>query len=186
MCEVKGVVSNLVQMLDRESKEAENSVDTMHRLQSYLEEKPKSIIQESLDRLLTTIKAEAAKITGELVVVLVSPEGRVSVNGVTYFDENSDPRLMRLKSQGFRVMRLDRFSYLIDSLKSEVMEGNLIPIIEFLRANTKFEWHPVYSPEPAIREGQHSEPSPSSGWKPSDFLPALPPHPPLPRGLFKD
>jgi len=186
MGEVERVVSNLVQTLDRGQKEAESLASIIDELQSYLEKESKTIIEGSLDRLLTTIKAEAAKITEELVVVLVSPEGRVSVNGVTYFDENSDPRLRRLKSQGFRVMRLDRFSYLIDSLKSEVMEGNLIPIIEFLRANTKFEWHPVYSPEPAIREGQHSEPSPSSGWKPSDFLPALPPHPPLPRGLFKD
>jgi len=184
MGEVKRVVSNLVEMLDRGQKEAGSLVDPMHRLQSYLEEEPKNILQASLDRLLSRIRAEAVKITRGSIVVLVSPEGMVTV-GETYSDENSDPRLRRLKSQGFRVMRLDRFSYLIDSLKSEVADGILIPVIEFLRANTKFEWPSVYSPAPALTESQR-ELSTSSEWKPFDFLPALPPHPPLPRGLFKD
>ena len=185
MGEVKRVVSNLVEMLDRGQKEAGSLVDPMHRLQSYLEEEPKNILQGSLDRLLSRIRAEAAKITSGLVVVLVSPAGRVSVDSVTYFDENSDPWLRRLKSEGFQVMRLDSFSSLIQSLKSEVAEGNLVPIIEFLRANTKLERAPVYSPVPALRESPPREAS-SSGWKPSDFLPAGPPHPPLPKGLFKD
>ena len=96
---VKEKVRDLIDMLDRESKEAESLVDTMHRLQSYLEEEPKSIIQNSLDRLLSTIRAEAAKITRGSVV-LISPEGRVTVEE-TYWDENSDPRLRRLKSQVF-------------------------------------------------------------------------------------
>ena len=72
-------MSNLAQMLDRERKGAESLVDTMHKLQSYLEEEPKSIIQASLDRLLSTVRMEAAKITGGSAVVLISPELRVTV-----------------------------------------------------------------------------------------------------------
>jgi len=159
----------------------------MHRLQSYLEEEPKTIILGSLDRLLTTIRAESAKITGGKitrwsVVVLISPEGRSSV-GETY-DVNSDSWLERLKSQGFSILTLEQFRSFVQSLKSEVAEGDLIPVIEFLRANTKFASPPVYSPAPA-RES-YGEPSAPLPWKPSDFLPGLPPHPPLPRGLFKD
>ena len=183
---VKEVVRNLMAMLDSGIEEAKSLVDTMHQLQSYLEEEPKTILQASLDRLLSRISMEAAKRTIGSVVVVVSPEGRVTV-GETYSDEESDPWLKRLKSQGFRIMRLDGFSSLIQSLKSEVAEGNWLPVIEFLRANTKFEWTPVYSPTPAAKESEQArEPSTSSEWKLSDFLPALPPHPPLPRGLFKD
>ncbi|TET86721.1 MAG: hypothetical protein E3J34_03310, partial [Dehalococcoidia bacterium] len=142
MGEVRDVVSNLVQTLDRGQKEAESLVDTMHRLQSYLEEEPKTIILGSLDRLLTTIRAESAKITGGKitrwsVVVLISPEGRSSV-GETY-DVNSDSWLERLKSQGFSILTLEQFRSFVQSLKSEVAEGNWVPAIEFLRANTKFE-----------------------------------------------
>jgi len=117
-------------------------------------------------------------------VVLISPEGRVTVEE-TYNEQDSDPYLRRLKSQGFYIMRPGEFSQFIQSLKSEVAEGNLIPVIEFLRANTEFGPAPAYSPAPALRERQRGEPS-SSEWSLSDFLPALPPHPPLPRGLFKD
>jgi len=188
MGEVKRVVSKLVQMLEASQKGAESQLETMHKLQSYLKEKAKSIIQESLDRLLGTVKVEVAKITGEKitrwsVVVLVSPEGRVNV-GESY-DINSDSWLERLKFQGFSILSLEQFSSFIESLKSEVAEGNLIPVIELLRANTEVGPAPSYSPAPALTESQR-ELSTSSEWKPSDFLPALPPHPPLPRGLFKD
>jgi len=182
MGEVKDMVSNLVQMLDRGQKEAGRLVDTMDQLQSYLVGKPKSIIRESLDRLLSRIRAEAAKITRGSVFVLVSSEGRVSVRET--YDINSDFWLERLKSQGFSILTLEQFRAFIQSLKSEVAGGNLIPIIEFLRANTEFGSAPAYSPTPSLREN-YGEPS-SSEWKLSDFLPALPPHPPLPRGLFKD
>lgn len=181
MGEIKRVVSNLVKMLDREQKKAKTLVDTMHILQSYLEEESKTIIHGSLDRLLIRIRVEAAKRTTGSVVVLVSPEGRVTV-GETY-NISSDSWLGRLKSQGFWIMRLEEFSSFIDSLKSEVAGGNSIPVIEFLRANTQFPSPLAYSP-PAHRVSQQSPTS--SEWKLSDFLPALPPHPPLPRGLFKD
>jgi len=190
MGEVKGVVSKLVQMLEVKQKEAEGLVDTMHQLQSYLDGESKNIIQGGLDRLLTTIRAEATKLTGGRisrwpVVVLISPEGRVTVKEI-YGDENSDPWLTRLKSEGFQVMTLNIFSSFIQSLKSEVAEGNLIPIIEFLKANAKIEIPLVYpdaSPIPPFE--QPGEPSTLSQWKLSDFLPAPFPHPPLPRGLFR-
>ena len=183
---IKCVVSNLVQMLEARQKEATDLVDTMHQLQNYLDGESKNIVQGSLDRLLSTVRIEAAKITGGSVVVLISPEGRATVDK-TYSDENSDSYLRRLKSQGFYILTLPEFSYFIQSLKSKVAEGNLIPIIAFLRANTKIEMPLVYqdlSPAPTVE--QPREPSTSSQWKPSDFLPAPFPHPPLPRGLFKD
>lgn len=186
MDDVKRVVSNLVQMLEAGQKEAIDLVDTMHQLQSYLDGESKNIIQGGLDRLLSTVRIEAAKITRGSVVVLISPEGRVTVDK-TYSDENSDHWLIRLKSEGFYVMTLDVFSSLIQTLKSKVAEGNLIPIIAFLRANAKIEMPLVYqdvSPAPTVE--QPREPSTSSRWKPSDFLPAPFPRPPLPRGLFKD
>jgi len=185
MGQVTRVVSDLAQMLDDGVEEAKSLIDTMHRLQSYLEEESKTIIHESLDRLLSAVKMEVAKRTTGSVVVLVSPEGRVSV-GSTYSDENSDPWLKRLKSQDFSILSLPNFSYFIQSLKWGVAEGNWVPAIKFLRANTKFEWTPVYLLTPAVRKAeQPSESSAPSEWKLSDFLPALPPYPPLPRGLFK-
>ncbi|MBA7569889.1 hypothetical protein ES708_11631 [subsurface metagenome] len=182
--EVKHVVSNLVQMLDRDQREAKSLAGIIDELQSYLEEESQTVIEESLDRLLSRIRAEAAKIISGSGLVLVSPEGRVSVK--ENYHIHSDFWLERLKSQGFNILTLEQFSAFIQSLKSEVAEGNLIPVIEFLRANAKFEWSSVYSPAPALRESQQGESSTSSEWSLSDFLPALPPHPPLPRGLFKD
>ncbi len=183
MGEVKHVVSNLVQMLDRGQKEAKSLAGIIDELQSYLEEESKTIIEESLDRLLSRIGAEAAKTISGAGVVLVSPEVRISVK--ENYNIHSDSWLARLKSPGFFILTLEQFGSFVQSLKSEVADGNLIPIIEFLRANTEFEWPSVYSPAPALRESER-EPSASSEWKLSDFLPALPPHPPLPRGLFKD
>jgi len=186
MGEVKGVTSNLMQMLKARQKEAKSLVGTMHELQSCLDGESKSIIQGGLDRLLDRIRVEAAKISGgEItrwsVVVLVSPEGMVTVRET--YDVNSDSWLERLKSQGFSILSLEQFGRFIRSLQLEVAEGDYMPAIEFLRANTKFGVPPAYSPAPAIKE---SLPSTPSGWKLSDFLPAPPPHPPLPRGLFKD
>ncbi|MBA7467963.1 hypothetical protein ES707_03203 [subsurface metagenome] len=183
MGEVKRVVSNLVQMLDRDQKEEKSLAGIIDELQSYLEEESKTVIQESLDRLLSRIRAEAAKIMSGSGVVLVSPKGTTSVEET--YNIHSDFWLERLKSQGFSILTLEQFRSFVQSLKSEVAEENLMPVIEFLRANTEFEWPSVYSPAPALTESQPREPS-SSEWKLSDFLPALPPHPPLPRGLFKD
>jgi len=184
MGEVERVVSNLVQMLDRGQKEAESLVDTMHQLQTCLMEETNTLISESLDRLLSRVRMEVDNLIGGSARVLISPEGRVTV-GTTYSDEGSDSWLKRLKAQDFCILRPDGFSAFIKSLKSEVAEGNWMPVIEFLRENTEFGLAPVYSPAPALRGSPPREPS-SSEWKPSDFLPVLPPHPPLPRGLFKD
>ena len=184
MDELKRVVSNLAQMLEAGQKDATNLVNTMHSLQTYLVAESKTIIEGSLDRLLSRISAKAAEITGASVVVLVSPEMRVTVEK-TYTDEDTDPYLRRLKAQDFCVRTLAEFSDFIQSVKSDVAEGNLIPVIRFLIANTQFGPAPVYSPEPTLKESPPREPS-SSQWKLSDFLPAPFPRPPLPRGLFKD
>ncbi len=184
MSDVKRVVSNLVLMLEAHQKEVTNLVDTMHSLQTHLVEESKTIIEGSLDRLLSRISAEAAKITGGSVVVLVSPEARVTVEK-TYTDEDTDPYLRRLKSEHFYVLAMPEFSALIQSAKSHVAEGNLIPVIKFLMANTRFGAVPVYSPTPTLRESPPLEPATSSRWKLSGFLPAAFPHPPLPRGLFR-
>ena len=185
MGEVKRVVSSLMQMLDRGQKEAKSLVGIMDELQSYLEEESNTIICGGLDRLLSRVRMEVDNLTGGSARVLVSPEGRVTV-GTTYSDEDSDSWLKRLKSQDFSILRPDGFSAFIKSLKSEVAEGNCVPAIHFLRANAKFEAAPAYLPTPAVRKAEQPHEPSSSGWKPSDFLPALPPHPPLPRGLFKD
>ncbi len=47
-------------------------------------------------------------------------------------------RLKRLKCQGFSILTLEGFRFFIKSLKSEVAEGNLILVIQFLRANAEF------------------------------------------------
>lgn len=141
----------------------------MHRLQAYLEAKSKTIIQESLDQLLGTIRTEAAKITSASVVVLISPEARVTV-GSTYSDEDSDPWLRRLKCQDFYILTLPGFSYFIQSLKSEAAKGNWVPVIDLLTVNTKFASPPEYSLTSPVKEAeQPSEPSTSSEWKVSDF-----------------
>ena len=185
MAEVKRVVSNLMQVLEAGHKKAIDLVDTMHQMQSYLDVESKNIIQGGLDRLLSTVRIEADEITGGSVVVLISPEGRVTVDK-TYSDKNSDSYLRRLKSQGFYILTVPEFSYFIQSLKSKVTEGNLIPVIEFLRANAKIKRLIYPGMSPVLPVEQPREQSTSSGWKPSDLLPAPFPRPPLPRGLFKD
>jgi len=183
---VKHIVSSLVKMLEAGQRGALDLAGTMHQLQSYLDEEIKNIVQGGLDRLLSTVRIEAAGITTGAVVVLISPEGRVTLDK-THSDENSDPYLRRLKSQGFNILTLPEFSHFIQSLKSKIAEGNLVPIIEFLRANAKIETPRVYQGvSPASAAEQPRESSTSSRWKPSDFLPAPFPRPPLPRGLFKD
>lgn len=157
----------------------------MDELQSHLEEESNTIICGGLDRLLSRVRIEVDNLIGGSARVLVSPEGRVTV-GTTYSDEDSDSWLKRLKSQDFSILRPDGFSTFIKSLKSEVAVGNWMPVIEFLRANAKIKMPFVYPSTSPVREVERPREPSSSGWKPSDFLPARPPHPPLPRGLFKD
>jgi hypothetical protein len=186
MDDVRRVISDLVHLLEAGQKEATDLVGIMHQLQSYLDGESKNIIQGGLDRLLSKVRLEAARITTGSVVVLISPEGRATIDK-TYSGANSDPYLKRLKSQGFNILTLAEFSHFIQSLKSKMGEGNLVPIIEFLRANAKIETPRGYQDvSPASAAEQPREPSTSSRWKPSDFLPAPFPRPPLPRGLFKD
>jgi len=185
---VKQTVSDLVRMLNRRQKEATKLPIILDRLESYLREEPRKIIHLSLFLLLTRIEEEAAKIIGGKitrwsVVMLVSPDLRVSVEET--YDVSADSWLERLKSQGFSILTLEQFRSFIRSLQLEVTQGNYMPAIEVLRANAEFQRASPYPPSVRKAEAPR-EPSPSSRWKPSDFLPALPPHPPLPRGLFKD
>ena len=184
MGKVKRVVSSLMQILETEQKEAKNQVGIMHWLNGYLEEESNNIICGSLDRILSAVKMEAARRTIRSVVVLISPEERISVGEA--YGIGSDSWLERLKSQGFTILTLEQFRTFVQSLKSFVAEGNLIPVFEFLKGNANFGSSPVYSPAPAIRASKQGKPSAPSQWKLSDFLPSLPPHPPFRRGLFKD
>jgi hypothetical protein len=186
MDEVKRVVSNLEQVLEVVQKEAIDLVETMHQLQSFLDEESRNIILGGLYRLLSEVRMEAASITGGTVLVLISPEGKITVN-YTYSDRDSDSYLRRLKSQGYYILTLPEFSNFIYSLEPVVTAGNLIPIIEFLKANAEIEMPRTYQDEfPSSTAWLPHAPSAPSPWRPSDFLPALFPRPPLPRGLFKD
>ena len=198
MGELGRVVSNLVQMLETGRKETESRVEVMHEMQTYLVEKSKTVVEGSLDRLMSRINADAAEITRGTAVVVVSHEGRVTVKE-TRADKESDPYLRRLKSEHFKVLTLSEFSRIIESVKVQVAKGNLMPVIIFLMANTRPRPTRVYSPAPIPKASSPVEPSllPTVGespnreatpskWKLSDFLPAPFPHPPLPRGLFKD
>jgi hypothetical protein len=169
----------------------------MHETQIYLVEESEKVIQEGFDRLLNRIKTEATGRTRGLVVVLVSPSGRSSV-GVTYHID-TDPWLKRLKSQGVQITTLSEFSSFIQSAKAQVTQGKRIPVTRFPMANARPGPTRVYSPASTLKAGSPREPSSSpvikesptreassSKWNLSDFLPALFPHPPLPRGLFKD
>jgi len=184
MGEVKGVVSNLMGMLEVKQKEARSLPDTMHRLQSYLDGESKNIVWEGLERLLSAVRAEADKITGGPVVVLISPKGKVTVDK-THSGEDSDPYLRRLKSQGFYILTLPGFSYFIHSLESEVAKGNLVPIIESLRENTKIGKPLSYSDISSAAAEQPREAPATREWRLSDFLPARFPHLPLPGRLFR-
>ena len=180
---VKDKVRDLKEMLDKNQKEAKSLVDTVHRLQDYLEEEPKTIIQASLERLLDRIMAQAAKRT-KSVVVLVSPDWIVSV-GESY-DVNSDFWLKRLKSQGFFILSLRQFGMFIRSLQLQVTQGNYMLVIDVLKANAESQRASSY-PAPSARKAEEPrEASTSSEWNLPDWLPAPPPYPPLPRRLFKD
>ena len=198
MAKVRDVVSNLVQMLEAEQEEAADLVDTMDQLQSYLDGESKNIIEGSLDRLMSRINADAAEITRGTVVVLVSPQARVTVK-MTRTDKEIDPYLRRLKSQHFQVLTLSELSHFIQSAKTQVAEGNLIPVIRFLMANRRPGPTRLYSPAPTLKADSPLEPSSlpivkesptreisSPRWNLSDFLPAPFPRPPLPRGLSKN
>ena len=134
---VKQAVSDLMRMLNRRQKEAARLPATLDRLESYLREEPKKIIHLNLFLLLTRIEGEAARKTRETVVVFISPEGMVSVRET--HNVKSDSWLERLKSQEFSVLSLEEFKSFVQSLKSQVAQGNFIPTIEFLRANTEFQ-----------------------------------------------
>lgn len=192
MAELERIITDLRGRLERCQKEVENQASSMQQLQACLKEQLKAVIHGDLEQLLGRVREKVVRITERNIidlsaVVLISPEGRVTVEDV-YGDPNADFRLKRLKSQGFSVTTLTGFSSLIQSLEGNAVVGkNWIPIMEFLRANTQPPPPPEYwlqSTAPKIPEP--SQAPASSKWKLSDFLPAKFPNPPLPRGLFRD
>lgn len=183
---IKHKVSHLARMLERERREVKRLVSVIESLQTYLEEEPKRIICRSLDHLARTILAEAARRTFGSAVVIISPEGGVIIGETYQEDWNRYSWLNRLKSEGFFIVTAREFTLLVESLKSEVSRGEWQRSVEFLRANKSNEESPASRvPASEIRKRPHDKVSQSSGWKISDFLPAPPPYPPLPRGLFK-
>jgi hypothetical protein len=198
MGKVNDVVSNLVQMLEARRKEKESQVEIMDEIQTYLGDRSKTVVEVGLNRLLNRINAEAVEITGGTPVVIVSLTGKATLKK-TRTNKEIDSYLRRLQSQNFRVLTLPEFSHVIESFKSQVAKGNLIPVIRFLMANTRPRPTRIYSPAPVPKTSLPSEPSPlpiaeeslnrqtsPSKWNVSDFLPASFPNPPLPRGFFKD
>lgn len=186
---VKDAASGLIRMLERKRKEAERLPATIDKLEKHLQERPKEIVRRSLDLLLWKIDDEAGEAarTGRLPVAIIGHKGRITIGKTSHKD--SAPWLKRLKSEGFSIATVDELSLLIESLKSEVASGKLMRAIEFLNENAEPSTGPLaVSPILTAKETDElepSEPPSSSGWKLSDFLPALPPYPPLPRGLFK-
>ena len=198
MGKVNDVVSNLVQMLEARRKEKESQVEIMDETQTYLVEKSKTVVERSLDRLVSRISADAAAITRGTAVVVVSHEGRVTVKE-TRTDKENDPYLRRLKSEHFQVLTLSEFTHTIESVKDQVAKANLTPVIRFLMSNTRPRPTRVNSPTPIPKAGSSVEPSSLAivkesptreatllKWNLSDFLPVWFPHPPVPKGLFKD
>lgn len=176
MNDVKRAASDLISMLETARRELINLADTMHQLHDFLDSGSKKIVQDGLEELFARVDTEVLrKITPgvyTLTFVLISPEGRISTTEIDG-DVNSDPTLMRMKSEGCSVLSFMEFSSFIQSLKSRVSQGHLIPVIEFLRVNAETDTTPFSEPIGFFR------------LKPSDFLPAPFPHPPLPRFLFK-
>ncbi len=95
MGEVERVVSKFIEMLDESQKEAEGSVSIMNELDRYLEQESNAIIYGSLGRLLSAVEKEAAKRAGRKVVVLISPEHKISIVDI-HGPVESDPYLRAL------------------------------------------------------------------------------------------
>jgi hypothetical protein len=156
MGKVNDVVSNLVQMLETDLKETESRVEIMHDMQTYLVEESKTVVRDSLDRLMSRINADVAEITSGTAVVVVSPEGRVTVKE-TRTDREIDHYLIRLKSQHFKVLTLSEFTHIIESVKDQVAKGNLMLVIRFLGANARPRPTRVYSPGPILKTSLSGE-----------------------------
>lgn len=182
---VKRKVSELMQVLDREQKEAKRLPVIMGKLEHCLKEKPMKIIDFNLFLLQFTIEAEAARMTLGLPVVLISPHLAISV--VESQDMESDFRLKRLKSEGFSILTLEQFQAFIKQLQSQVKLENYLAAIKFLKANARL-WMTSTASVPSGGKAVEPRKRPVSQkrWKPTDFLPAPFPFRPFPKGLLTD
>lgn len=176
MSEIKDKVAELMAMLDGFHEEAKNVSGAIDRVTSWFDQEPKKLITENLDLILSKVKGDAPKETFQPHLVLLSPEGRVSPLGAH-----------QGRPEGYLVLNIFQLSRFVQSLKSEVEKGNWMSAVEFIKANREASVLPVYT----AAHVDHSETvvtqrPDEARWKPSDFLPMLPPYPPLPRGLFKN
>jgi hypothetical protein len=172
MAPLKEVVTELMAMLDGLSEEAKELSGTTERLTNWFEQESKRLIMESLDTILSEVMRNDPEDPFK-PHLLMSANGRVSTLGTDH-----------AKPQGYQLLTVGELLRLIRSLESQVAGGKWVPAVEFIKANRKVRGLTI---RPAARVEQ-SKPvvTERPGWKPSDFLPAPPPYPPLPRGLFKD
>ena len=175
MAPLKDVVTQLMATLDGLSEEAKDLSGTIERLTSWFEQESKRLIMESLDTILNEVIRNGPEDPFK-PHLLMSANGRVSTLGTDH-----------ARPQGYRLLTVGELLRLIESLKSQVAKGKWLPAVEFIKANRKVRGLTI---RPAARLEQSKPPvtkqPDEAGWKPSDFLPAPPPYPPLPRGLFKD
>lgn len=134
MGEVEREISKLMMMLDRMLKEAESSASVMEELDRFLEQESSAIIQESLDRLLSEVENEVTQRAGSPVFVRISPTYNISIEEI-HGDVDSNPYVMRLRSEGFIIKTISDFSTLVEALKSRAAGPKRVDIIEFLMAN---------------------------------------------------
>lgn len=171
MAPISDVVAELMAMLDGFQEEAKGLSGTIERLTNWFDLEPKRLITESLDAVLSKVRRDAPKEPFKPRLVLMSPEGRVRILSAGH-----------AVPEGYLVLNIFQLSRF---LKSQVAKGNWMPAVGFIRANREIRgipWYPTTRPresKPAVSE------QPGERWNLSDFLPAPPPYPPLPRGLFK-
>lgn len=175
MAPLKDVVTELMAMLDGLSEEAKNVSGTIERLTNWFDREPRRLIRESLDTVLDEIIRNGPEDPFK-PQLLMSANGRISTVGAGY-----------ARPQGYEMLSVGELIGLIRSLESQVEKGKCMAAMEFIKANRKVRGLTI---RPAARVEQSkpvvTKQPDEARWKLSDFLPALPPYPPLPRGLFKD
>lgn len=171
MASLKEAVTQLMAMLDGLSQEASQFSGTTERLTSWFEQEAKRLIMEGLDAIVNEILSHGPEDPFKLRL-LVSANGRASA-----VDSNQPC------PQGYQLLYVGEFLALIRSLKSQVSRGKWASALQFIKANRKVRGLAILPPTSIEKSKPDLTEQP--GWKPSDFLPAPPPYPPLPRGLFK-
>ena len=128
-------LSELEQLLDREQVLAKELPAIIGRLDRFLEEKPKEVINSSLSLLQTRIEREASKGISGIAMVIIAPDLTISVNSTA--DIDSDHFVKRLRSEGCLVFTLEQFVNSMSDLRLQVAYEDCMPAIEFLKANAE-------------------------------------------------